>query len=131
MEELNNSTFVNYCIKNYDNPQCSTLEEFEEDCKRFFYLKKLFSKYRESKQLRDRLILNHLIVLYNVFGTAACTRLLFFKLNDYYSYLAPFLIALNRLPDEVKGINGRTIITSDIPLDTEIIKVLRERSRNS
>lgn len=127
MNNLNNNNFANYCIQNYDNPQCMSLEEFEEDCKRFFYLKKLFSRYRDSGDLKERLILNHLIIIFNVFGTKAGNRLLFLKLDSYYNYLIPFLIALNKLPKVVENINGKNINTSDYSLDQYIVDILRAK----
>ena len=94
-----------------------------DDLKRFKYLKRLFGKYEESGELRERLILNHLIIIYNVFGDTA-TKMLFYKLEDYYSYLVPFLVLLHRLPDRVNI--GRIVYTSDIPLDMHIVEVLRK-----
>ena len=86
IETLDDSNFVLYAAKHYDNPQCYDVEEFHDDLKRFKYLKRLLGKYEDTGELRENLILNHIIVLYNVFGEAA-TRMLFFKLVGYYSYL--------------------------------------------
>lgn len=122
-EHLDDNNFILYAAKHYDNPQCYDTEEFYDDLKRFKYLKRLFGKYEETGELRERLILNHLIILYNVFGDKA-TKMLFFKLDGYYSYLLPFLILLHRLPDKI---DLETVIyTSDIPLDNKIVQVLRK-----
>lgn len=126
IEKLDESNFLLYAAKHYENSQCLDTEEFYDDLKRFKYLKRLFGKYEESGELRERLILNHLIVLYNVFGQHA-TRMLFLKLESYYSYLKPFLVLLNFMPDKVIiGADNRVIYSSDIHMDARIIEVLRK-----
>jgi len=95
---LTESTFLLYAMKHYDNPQCTEMSEFEEDIKRFQYLRKLFSRYRQDNELKERLILNHLIVIYNVFGVQA-TNMLFMRLHEYHEYLKPFVEYLNYMPD--------------------------------
>ena len=120
---LDDDNFVLFAAKHYDNPQCYDTEEFYDDLKRFKYLKRLFGKYEETGELRERLILNHLTILYNVFGDMA-TKMLFFKLDGYYTYLVPFLVLLHRLPEKVNI--GHVIYTSDIPMDRHIVDVLRK-----
>ena len=110
--KLTESTFLLYAMKHYDNPQCTELSEFEEDIKRFQYLRKLLSRYRQDNDLKERLILNHLIVIFNVFGQAA-TNMLFMRLHEYHEYLKPFVQYLNYMPevlvyDEI-GINSESI----------------------
>jgi hypothetical protein len=122
-DKLDETNFILYAARHYDNAQCYDREEFYDDLKRFKYLKRLFVKYEESNELRERLILNHLIILYNVFNDAA-TPMLFLKLKGYYHYLKPFLILLGRLPNKVL-ICGEVIYTSDIALDSKIIETLR------
>jgi len=95
---LTESTFLLYAMKHYDNPQCTEMSEFEEDIKRFQYLRKLFSRYRQDKDLKERLILNHLIVIFNVFGPQA-TNMLFMRLHEYHEYLKPFVLYLNYMPE--------------------------------
>lgn len=96
--ELTEDNYVIFAIKNYENPQFSTYEDFEEDMKRFKYLKRLLKRYIKGGELRTHLILNHIIILYNVFGEAA-TPLLLFKLeHQYWSCLKAFLLFLNRWP---------------------------------
>lgn len=110
-------------MHHYDNPQCHSLTEFEEDLKRFFYIKKLFSRYRVDGIVRERLVLNHIIVLYNLFGEAA-TNMLFFKINKQdWATLITFLVYLNRMPEYIKEHN---ITLSDIPLDENVVKALRK-----
>ena len=126
-EKLNNDNFLLYAAKHYDNPQCETIEEFNNDLKRINYIKKLLNKYKSSGELKERLIINHLIVLYNVFGVEAATRILFYKLEDYYYYLKPFLVFLNYMPEYIDGVgqNGR-IVSSNITMDLSIIERLRK-----
>ena len=95
---LTESTFLLYAMKHYDNPQCTEMSEFEEDIKRFQYLRKLFSRYRQDGDLKERLILNHLIVIFNVFGPQA-TNMLFMRLHEYNEYLKPFVLYLNYMPE--------------------------------
>lgn len=127
-EQIDETNFLLYAAKNYDNPSCFDTLEFYEDLNRFKYIKRLFSRYEETGDLKERLILNHIIVLYNVFGVPATTRMLFFKLNKYYNYLIPFLVFLNYCPDKVFGIGleGKTINISDIPMDQTIVAALRK-----
>ena len=97
-DELNESNYILFAIKHYENPHCVTREDFDEDVKRFKYLKRLLKRYVRGQQLRTHLIINHLIILYNVFGEAA-TPLLFFKMErEYWSLLKTLLIYLNKYP---------------------------------
>ena len=124
-DDLNDANFMMYAIKCYDTPNCVT-SEFQEDFNRIFLVKKLFTKYLNSGELNVRLILNHIVIIYNVFGVEAATRILFFQLKeDHYSLLKPFLIMLNFMPDVVYGIEGKNIRSADVPLDGEIVKCLR------
>jgi sulfur relay (sulfurtransferase) DsrC/TusE family protein len=121
---LNNDNFTLYAVKHYDNPQCHSMREFEEDLTRIIYLKRLFKKYKRSGELRDRLILNHLITFYNVFGIVPATRMLFYKMDaDLLPLLKTFLVYLHYLPENTKNIEGIDIVK--IPLETEIIEKLR------
>ena len=97
-DELNEDTFLLFAIKHYENPQAVTKEDFDEDLKRFKYLKRLLKRYVRGGQLRIHLIINHLIILYNVFGEAA-TPLLFYKLErEYWCILKTILLYLNKYP---------------------------------
>jgi len=122
--KLTESTFLLYAMKHYDNPQCTDMSEFEEDMKRFQYLRKLFSRYRQDNELKERLILNHLIVLFNVFGAKA-TEMLFMRLHEYHEYLKPFVVYLNFMPQLL--VYDNVIINSkSIVSDEQIIKCLQE-----
>ena len=124
-DDLNNDNVMLYAAKAYDRPNC-IMREFKEDMKRFNYLKRLFQRYRKLGELRERLIINHLVVLYNVFGVEVTTRLLFYKLNkEDYSALKTYLLFLNYMPIIIKGINGRDINSSDILIDDNITEVLK------
>ena len=97
-DELNESNYILFAIKHYENPHCVTREDFDEDVKRFKYLKRLLKRYLRGGTLRIHLVINHLIILYNVFGEAA-TPLLFYKLErEYWSILKTILIYLNKYP---------------------------------
>jgi hypothetical protein len=121
---LNDSNFLLYAAKAYDVKKSSSSEEFYEDLKRFQYLKRLFKRYEEADDLKIRLILNHIIVLYNCFGTET-THMLFFKLKDYHSMLKPFVLFLNYLP-EIVEYEDTKLKTVDISLDPQIISELRK-----
>jgi hypothetical protein len=123
MLKLEESTFLLYAAKYYDNPQCSSVEEFEEDIKRFQYLRKLFGRYKQVGELKDRLILNHLIVLYNCFGLET-TNMLFMKLEEYHESLKPFVEYLNYMPQYIEY-DGKIIISSNIDVDKNIEEMLR------
>lgn len=115
-----------YAMKSYDSPNC-ILSEFKEDMKRFNYLKRLFYRYRKDGEIKDRLIINHLIVLSNVFGVENSTRLLFYKMTkEDYSTLKTYLLFLSHMPDVVRGIKGSDILSSDIPLDLNVVSILRK-----
>lgn len=122
-QELTEDNFLTYAMNHYDNPQCCNIEEFNDDLKRFVYLKKLFSRYQQNLELKETLILNHLIILYNLFGDKT-TNMLFFKIDkEHWEFLATFLVYLNRMPDELPQYSIRL---SDIELDDYIMSVLRE-----
>lgn len=125
-DDLNDDNFLLYAMKAYSSPYC-IMSEFESDLKRIKYLKRLFRRYKATKILKERLILNHIILLYNVFGVEAATRTLFFKIDENnYDILKTFLIYLNYMPNKVKGINGTDIDSSDILLDMDVADILRK-----
>jgi hypothetical protein len=122
LEKLNENNFLLYAMHHYDNPQCHSLEEFDEDLKRFLYLKKLISRYKRDGDLKERLILNHIIVIHNVFGDAA-TNMLFYKIdNSCWDTLVTFLVYLERMPEALPNYSIRL---SDIKLDEKVISSLR------
>ena len=126
-DDLNEKNYLHFAMKYYDNRQCTSVEEFNEDLNKIKYVKRLFNRFLETGELRTNLILNHLIVVYNVFENEAATRMLFFRVEKkFYSILKPFLIFLNRLPEKVRGIDGEDIQTNHIPLNETTIKELRK-----
>ncbi len=125
-ENLTNDNIMIFAMKAYDKPNC-IMSEFKEDMKRFNYLKRLFKRYRKLGELREQLVLNHLVVLYNVFGPEVATRTLFFKMSkDDYSTLKTYLLFLSYMPERVRGIKGQDIISSDVPVDMVVAKTLRD-----
>lgn len=123
--KLTESTFLLYAMKHYDNPQCTDMSEFEEDMKRFQYLRKLFSRYKQDNDLKERLILNHLIVIYNVFGVDA-TNMLFLKLHEFHSYLKPFVEYLNYMPQVLQydeNIINKDSIIGDIFIEEKLKEI--------
>lgn len=121
-EDMSGKNAVLYAMKVYDNPQCLTETEFYEDYKRFKYVKRLCSRYLTTGRMSERLMLNHLMLLRNVFGSQAMVRLLFLKCNDprFYSVLKPFLCYMDALPEVVIGVNGADIYTDPIPTDERL-----------
>ena len=124
-DNLTEDNVMLYAIKAYDKPNC-IMSEFSEDMKRFNYLKRLFRRYRKHNEMRERLVLNHLVVLNNVFGVEVTTRLLFYEMspNDY-PQLKTYLLFLSCMPDVIVGIKGKNILSPSIEVDMEIAKVLR------
>ena len=115
-EKITPQNVVMYAIKNYDNPQCEGEKEFEDDLKRFKYIKRLLRRYYDTGVLKERLLLNHLIVLNNVFSMEAATTLLLYKIQPtYWPALKSFLIFLNSIkPGELE----------DIQPDLEVLEIL-------
>lgn len=119
-DELNEENYIIFAIKNYDNPQSSTIEDFEEDMQRFKWIKRLLKRNKNNGTLNIPLLINHFIILYNVFGDAA-TPLLFYKLDkDFWSIVKTFIVYLGRLPEYPK-----TSI-HDISIDEDCLSQLRK-----
>ena len=101
MYELTEDNFIMYAMKYYDNPNCRGLDEFKDDLKKFSYVKRLLKKHKPGDGIKERLLINHIIVIYNLFGPTAAARLLFFKIEKiHWSKLKAFLIFLNRMPPD-------------------------------
>ena len=116
-EKITPENVLMFAIRNYTNPHCEGEKEFEDDLKRFKYIKRLFKKYTLSGQLKERLLLNHIIILRNLFGTEACVTLLLFKTQkEYLSVLKSFLIFLNMIREDE---------LTDIESDNYVLKTLR------
>jgi hypothetical protein len=123
--DLTDENYIIFAAKAYEKPS-AIQSEFEEDLHRISYIKRLLSKYYSSGQLKERLLLNHLMIFLNVFGITAGTRLLFLKLDGKdWTVIKPFLVFLNSLPTQIEMIRGKTIETDDIRLDKKAIDTLR------
>jgi len=116
--ELNDDNFLLFAIKYYDNPHCSTKDDFYEDLKRFKYIKRLLNRYLETDDLSERLILNHLIVIFNMFGIEAALNILDLKLEEkHWPVVKPFLIFLKYIKnDQYTGIT----------MDPTVVETLRK-----
>jgi len=116
-DELDNDNFIAFATRYYNNPQAIDMEEFNEDIQRFKYLKRLLGRYTNG-DLQERLILNHIIVIYNVFGIKAATKMMFFKIDEHHwPVIKTFLVFLNYLSEDEYV---------DVPLDENIVEVLRK-----
>jgi hypothetical protein len=125
-DRLTDDNFLVYCAKIYDNPQMANSEEFLEDLDRIKYIKKLITRYVESNDLKERLILNHIITLYNCFGIHL-SKILYLKLEKQFHCIKPFLIMLNALPEVIYNVgNYNKVYTDEIPMDLNIIRALRK-----
>lgn len=125
--KLTNENFILFCASHYDNYQYHSTEEFVEDLNRIKYIKKLITRYLEKGELKERLILNHLIILNNCFGGNATCRILYLKMKEQMKYVKPFLILLNILPEKMFNIGEeKEIDTNLIPMDLIIIERLRK-----
>ena len=131
-EKIDESNVLLYAARFYDNPNCYDTVEFYDDLKRVSYIKRLFNKYKETGELKDRLVLNHLLVLFNVFGDFA-NKILFLKLSNYLDILVPFLVCINRCPTQIEniGIENKTIYPSSINMDNHVIELLRKKHDRS
>lgn len=122
-DTLTNENYIIYAMKHYTNPSCTGIEEFYEDMNRLKYLKKLFQNYLTTGTLKERLILNHIIILQNILGIECSSRVLFFKLpHNMHSSLKTFLVFLNTIPKD--GIPEVDIYS--IPLDPAVVDILRK-----
>ena len=132
-DDLNEKNFLLYAMKEYNNPQCVDVDEFNDDLKKIKYIKRLLNQYISEGNLKERLLLNHIIVFFNVFTTKAATRILFYKMEkEFWPMLKTFLFYLNYMPeDKIESINGREILVTDIPMDQKIIDSLRQFDRES
>ena len=127
-DDLNGKNFLLYAMQHYDNPQCVEVEEFNDDLRKIKYIKRLFNQYSLGGELKERLLLNHIIVFFNVFQTKAATRILFFKLDEkFWPMLKTFLFYLKFMPeDKIESINGKELIVTDILMDQGVIDSLRK-----
>jgi|TARA_B100000214_G_C23620142_1_gene469118 hypothetical protein len=118
--ELNDGNFLLFAIQNYENPQAVTKEDFDKDLNHFKYIKRLLKRYKNTGQLKTHLLINHFIVLYNIFGDAT-TPMLFYKIeDDLWDVMKTFIIFLNRMPDHPKT------RFHDIPVDLDCLAELHK-----
>lgn len=118
-DKLTAKNFNAYAMKHYDDPQCEDIEDFQEDLRRFRYLKRLLHRYHENGELRERLMLNHIVCLFNVFGFEPCMRMLNFKIKDktHWSSIKTMLIYLGLIKEDWMP---------EVPLDNKLVDRLRE-----
>ena len=117
-EKITNDNIIMFAIKHYDNPQCEWEKEFYDDMKRFKYIKRLLRKHNDTGILKERLLLNHIIVLKNLFGAESCVTLLLFKIQkEYWETLKSFLLFLNIV---------RSDELSHIQEDKDVLEVLEK-----
>lgn len=125
IDNLTEQNFSLFAAQSYNNPSCMDVLEFQEDLNRIKYLKRLFKRYDEKGDLKERLVINHLIVIYNVFEREAATRMLVMKLDRYLHYLKPFLVMMGYWPRTIDGIKGINIDGDGVPIDSKIAETLR------
>jgi len=128
-DTLDDGNFLLFAAKAYENPSCVDDTEFQEDLNRIKYIKRLLRKYEVGGELKERLILNHLVVLYNVFDGDAMTRMLFYRLYEYLEFIKPFMDLIGRLPDTVHGVGPEGIdvncdaVVSDPTIEAILSKI--------
>ena len=122
---LTEDNYILFAMRQYSNPSCHTLDEFKDDLNQIKYIKRLLNRYKNTGKVKERLLLNHIIAFYNVFGVEASTRMLFLKIEPgHYSALKTLLLYLNFMQDKI-SINRTTINSSDIPVDFRLADLLR------
>ena len=123
--ELTEDNFLLFAIKNYENPQAVTKEDFDKDLNHFKYIKRLLKRYKNTGQLKTHLLLNHFIILYNIFGEAT-TPMMFFKIEeDLWPSMKTFIMFLGKLPDYPKS--GIHDIQPDLYCLQELYKIYNEK----
>ena len=123
---LNEETFLLYCMQNYDGGYLATTEDFHNDLNRIKYIKKLVTRYKQKGGLKERLLLNHIIVLNNVFGADATARILYLKLHENFDIIKPFLVIIGIMPERFLNVGGVAVLdTTMIPMDNTIVERLR------
>lgn len=124
--QLNDNNFSLFAAKYYNNPNCTDILEFHDDLNRIKYVKRLLKGYNETGELKERLLLNHMITLYNVFEPQACTKMLVFKLPDHLPVLKSFLSYLGVWQERISeiGIDNVVINSSDVNTDTHADSIL-------
>lgn len=127
MDILTEDNFLLYAAKHYTNPYCFDTEEFYSDIKRFKYIKRLINRYKTFGDIKERLLLNHIIVLNNVFGPEHCCRMLLLFNGKDMGVIKPFLVLIGALPNQINNVIGyNKVYTADLPMDPIIVEKLRE-----
>lgn len=129
-EPLTEQTLLLYCMKHYDGGFLATTDDFYEDLSRIKYIKKLITRYKRTgdrDDLKERLILNHIIVLINVFGAVAASRILYYHLINDMDIIKPFMVFAGIMPEQFSDIHeiGNTVVSDMITMDQTVIEVLR------
>lgn len=126
-DKVTEENYLLLAMKHYDNVSCLTLNDFQKDLNRTKYLKRLFNRFYKKGDLKERLILNHLIIFTNVFGPEFGVKMLFFRIDKkFYPFLKTFLIFMHMLPDVIYGIQENPFYTCDIPVNMNIANILRK-----
>jgi hypothetical protein len=124
-KKLDDQNFLLYAIKHYDNPQCTGIDEFYQDLSAIIYLKRLFKKYALTGEIKEKLALNHVMLIYNVFGTEAATRILFWKIEkEYHAQLKTLIVFLKHLKEN-HNYKEWGLEMNLIPLDQKLVERLR------
>lgn len=126
-EILSEKNFILFALNHYDKQYCLKEEEFYKDLEQIKYVKRLLTRYHEKQTIPTRLVLNHIIILYNLFGPEGSCKMLFYKIHEsHWPYLKPFLLYLNLLPEQINNIKETPIWTENIPADPVIIQELKK-----
>jgi len=126
VDNLTDENFIIFCSKAYDDSSALSDEEFFDDLSRLKNIRKLLNRYKTTGEINERLILNHLIILSNVFSRDILVKIVWLKLYDFLPIIKPFMIALGLLPVVVYKVNGKDYLTDDVEMDESIIKILRK-----
>jgi hypothetical protein len=131
IENLTEDNFWILTAANYKLKYYSTSEDFISDIKRIIYIKKLLTRFKTNGKIDEQLVMNHIIILNNIFGPEFTCRILYLKMASYFEYLKPFLLFLRLLPDKIPQVNGMDIDTITISMNQVIIDKLRAFEKNS
>lgn len=126
-DPINDDNFLLFCAKHYETKYSTSTIEFQEDINRIKYIRRLLQRYEQSGTIKERLVLNHIIILSNVFTPPICSKILLFKLSEQAKYLKPFLVFLSLLPDRIENIGEHSVLYTDtIEMDMGLVEILRK-----
>ncbi len=127
MSKLTNENFLIHAAQHYNNPQCFDTEEFYGDIRRIKYIKRLVNKYVSSGELKERLIINHIMILSNMFGPEMCVRMIYLFNKNSMNILKPFLLLLGLMPDKITDVGDEDVVfSSDIEMDPVVVEKVRQ-----